>query len=105
MDNTMTRAKKSTQPVLVDIKQLRKAQRLIKANPSSGPWKLCMHMAKQAYGVVCKPPMPEIGERNGSFICTHVNIETGEYIFLSERSFCRRVINDHELSGLEAFHD
>lgn len=86
MNNTMTKAKKSTRPVLVDINKLRKAQRLVKANPTSWPWKLCIHMVKQAYGIECEEPLPEIGERNGNYVCTYVNATTGEYAFIRDRS-------------------
>lgn len=97
MDNTTPKAKESITLVLIDIKKLNRAQRLIKDNPTSWPWKLCMHMVKQAYGVECDEPMPEIGDRNGNFICTRVDLETGEYEFLSERTYNHRVMNGYEL--------
>jgi hypothetical protein len=105
MNNTMPKTKEAITPVLFDRKKLQRAQRLIKDNPTSWPWKLCMYMVKQAYGIECDSPMPEVGDRNGNFICTHVDLETGEYIFLSERSFSRQVINGHELLALEVIHD
>lgn len=68
--------------VLVDREMLRKAQRVIKSAPdNTWYWKLCMRMAKQAYGINCKEPLPELGERNGNYICTYVNKEKGEYSF------------------------
>lgn len=85
MDNTMPKATEAIKPVLVDARKLRKAQRLIKSDTSSWVWKLSMHIAKQAYGIECEEPLPEIGERCGCFICTYSNKETGEYAFTHER--------------------
>ncbi|WP_260524095.1 hypothetical protein [Serratia sp. PL7] len=82
MNNNMPSQKKSNRLVLVDREMLRKAQRVIKSDPdNSWYWKLCMRMAKQAYGINCKEPLPELGERNGNYICTYVNKETGDYAF------------------------
>lgn len=86
MNNTMPNLKESTKTVLVDRNKLSKAQRLIKSDTSSWMWKLSMHMVKQAYGIECKEPLPEIGERNGNYVCTYVNVETGEYAFIRDRS-------------------
>ncbi|MMZ47309.1 hypothetical protein D3C81_303050 [compost metagenome] len=105
MNHTMPNVNESTKPVLVDRNKLRKAQRLIKANPSSWPWKQCMHMAKQAYGIECEPPMPEIGERWGDFIFTHVDKYTGGCCLLSERAFLRQVMDRSELTNAEVCHD
>lgn len=73
--------KKSNQLKLVDPAKLCKAQKTIKQFLCPWNWKLCMHMAKQAYGVSCKAPLPELGDRTGNFICTYVNKEKGEYSF------------------------
>ncbi|CAI1047021.1 MULTISPECIES: hypothetical protein [Serratia] len=104
MNNTMPKAKESTKPVLVDLKKLQRAQCLIKGNPTSWPWKLCMHMAKQAYGIECDSPMPEVGDRNGNFICTHVDIEQGEYQFLSERVLINSEVNSCKLARQGVSH-
>lgn len=92
MDNTTLNAIEATKPVLVDARKLRKAQRLIKSDTSSWVWKLSMHMVKQAYGIEHKEPLPEIGERNGNFICTYVNEETGEYAFIRDRSLLNHAV-------------
>lgn len=105
MNNTMPNVKKTIKPELIDRNKLRKAQRLIKANYTSWPWKLCMHMAKQAYGIECDSPMPEIGDRNGNVTCTHVDTEKGEYVFLSERALCHREMNGYVIGPLEVNHD
>lgn len=86
MNNTMPKTKEAIKPALIDGSKLRKAQRLIKSDTSSWMWKLSMHMVKQAYGIECEEPLPEIGERNGNYVCTYVNVETGEYAFIRDRS-------------------
>lgn len=85
MNNTTSKVNEATIPVLIDSKKLQRARRLIKQDPTSWVWKQYMHMARQAYGVECEPPMPEIGDRNGPFICTYSNKENGEYAFTDDR--------------------
>lgn len=72
---------KSNRLVLIDRKKMRQAQRILKQFPGSWSWKICMHMAKQAYGVSCKAPLPEIGDLSGNFTCAYINKEKGEYSF------------------------
>lgn len=86
MNNNMPSQKKSNRLTLVNREMLRKAQRVIKSDPdNTWYWKLCMRMAKQAYGIDCKEPLPELGERNGNYICTYVDKETGYYAFTHAR--------------------
>lgn len=85
MNHTMPKEKKSTKAVLVDRSKLQRAQQRILQDQTSWVWKQCMHMAKEAYGLQCDPPMPDVGERCGYFICTYSNKETGEYAFTHER--------------------
>jgi len=92
MNNSMPNVKEATRPVLIDRNKLSKAQRLIKSDTSSWVWKLSMHMVKQAYGIECKEPLPEIGERNGDYVCTYVNAETGEYAFIRDRSLLNHAV-------------
>lgn len=92
MNNTMPKTKEAIKPVLIDKSKLRKAQRLIKSDTSSWMWKLGMHMVKQAYGIECEEPLPEIGERNGNYVCAYVNKETGEYVFIRDRSLLNHAV-------------
>ncbi len=87
MNNNMPLNKKANRLILVDREMLLKAQRTIKSFPdNTWYWKLCMRMAKQAYGIDCKEPLPELGERNSNYVCAYVNVETGEYAFIRDRS-------------------
>lgn len=94
MKHTMPEEKKSTKAVLVDRSKLQRAQQRIQQDQTSWVWKQCMHMAKQAYGLKSEEPLPEIGERNGNYICTYVNKETGEYVFINERSLFNNVVRE-----------
>lgn len=92
MNNTMPNVKTSKPITIVNRHLLIDAQRKIKENPQSWPWKLCMHKAKQAYGIECDEPLPEVGDRNGNYICTYVNVEHGEYAFTHQRIVNKRGI-------------
>ncbi|WP_129543394.1 hypothetical protein [Serratia sp. 1D1416] len=85
MNNTTTNNKTSKSLTLINREDLVDAQRTIKDSPTSWVWKLCMHKVKRAYGIMCKEPVPEIGEKNGNYICCYSDKETGSYAFVHKR--------------------
>ncbi|HBE9078601.1 hypothetical protein [Serratia fonticola] len=98
MNNSMPQNKKSNRLALVDPAKLRKAQQTIKQFPGSWSWKICMHLAKQAYGIECKAPLPEVGDCIGNFECTYLREDTGDYAFSHKRksspiNYCEYIPN------------
>ncbi|BET62227.1 Uncharacterised protein [Yersinia pseudotuberculosis] len=81
---------------LISKRKLLNAQMYAKENQSRYGWEVASHLLKQAYGIKCECPMPRLGDARGNYICTFVDISTGEYRFVH-----RSVITD----GCGVIHD
>ncbi len=71
---------------LISKRKLLNAQSYAKENQSRYGWEVANHLLKQAYGINCQCPMPRLGDTRGNYICTFVDIATGEYRFEHRRA-------------------
>ncbi len=81
---------------LISKRKMLNAQSYARDNQSRYGWEVANHLLKQAYGINCECPMPRLGDARGNYICTFVDISTGEYRFVH-----RSVITD----GCGVIHD
>ncbi len=73
----------------VNKKLLTEAQSWVKNIPGTWIWKLAVHKAKEAYGIIEPEPYPEVGDTRDNFVCTYSNPAAGEYIFSRKGSVVR----------------
>lgn len=71
---------------LISKRKLLNAQSYARENQSRYGWEVANHLLKQAYGINCQCPMPRLGDTHGNYICTFVDIATGEYRFVHSRA-------------------
>ncbi|CNJ11140.1 hypothetical protein [Yersinia bercovieri] len=71
---------------LISKRKLLNAQSYARDNQSRYGWEIANHLLKQAYGIKCECPMPRLGDTRGNYICTFVDIATGEYRFEHSRA-------------------
>ncbi|HHG9944780.1 TPA: hypothetical protein ACPZLR_002602 [Yersinia enterocolitica] len=70
---------------LISKRKLLNAQSYAKENHSRYGWEVANHLLKLAYGIKCECPIPRLGDARGNYICTFVDISTGEYRFEHSR--------------------
>ncbi len=70
---------------LISKRKLLNAQSYARENQSRYGWEVANHLLKQAYGIECECPLPRLGDARGNYICTFVDISTGEYRFEHSR--------------------
>ncbi|HDL7750587.1 TPA: hypothetical protein PXP51_002978 [Yersinia enterocolitica] len=80
---------------LVSKRKLLNAQSYAKENQSRYGWEVANHLLKLAYGIKCECPMPRLGDVQGNYICTFVDISTGEYRFEHKRAIAINKAVDH----------
>lgn len=73
----------------INKKLLAEAQSWVKNIPGTWIWKLAVHKAKEAYGIIEPEPYPEVGDTRDNFVCTYSNPTVGEYIFSRKGSVVR----------------
>ncbi|ATM87032.1 MULTISPECIES: hypothetical protein [Yersinia] len=72
--------------ILISKRKLLNAQSYARENQSRYGWEVANHLLKLAYGIKCECPMPRLGDSRGNYICTFVDISTGEYRFEHSRA-------------------
>lgn len=73
----------------VNKKLLAEAQSWVKNIPGTWIWKLAVHKAKEAHGIIEPEPCPEVGDTRDNFVCTYSDPAVGEYIFSRKGSVVR----------------
>lgn len=81
--------------ILISKRKLLNAQSYARENQSSYGWEVANHLLKLAYGIKCECPMPRLGDVQGNYICTFVDISTGEYRFEHKRAIAINKAVDH----------
>lgn len=71
---------------LISKRKLLNAQLYAKENQSRYGWEIANCLLKSAYGIECECPMPRLGDTRGNYICTFVDVSTGEYRFEHRRA-------------------
>ncbi|QBH98440.1 hypothetical protein EKN56_19815 [Limnobaculum zhutongyuii] len=67
--------------MLADKALVKKARFCIKVIPNEWGWRLANHKLKEAYGIFDEPPVPNIGDINGNFVCIYSDPISGDYEF------------------------